>query len=102
MSRPTFHPHNGYPAASEADLTETARLVEAEGRPCLMEVTDVRHFDALEAALADAVGAWTFGPAEATQVTAAALLRHGGETRPWFPENVEILARMLPNARTVM
>ena len=30
-------PHNGYPAASEAELKETARLVEAEGRPCLME-----------------------------------------------------------------
>ena len=48
-------PHNGYPAASEADLKETARLVEAEGRPCLMEIADVRNSDALEAVLADGV-----------------------------------------------
>jgi len=48
-------PHNGYPAASEAELKETARLVEAEGRPCLMEVADVRDSDALEAVLADGV-----------------------------------------------
>lgn len=49
-----------------------------------------------------AVGAWTFGPAEGTQVTAPVLLLHGGETRPLFRENVEILASMLPNARTAM
>jgi len=49
-----------------------------------------------------AVGAWTFGPAQATQVTAPVLLLHGSETRPWFRENVEILAGMLPNARTAM
>ena len=48
-------PHNGYPAASEADLEETARLVEAEGRPCLMEIADVRNSDALEVVLADGV-----------------------------------------------
>ncbi|MDT5045523.1 MAG: hypothetical protein QOG75_1376 [Mycobacterium sp.] len=48
-------PHNGYPAASEADLKETARLVDAEGRPCLMEIADVRNSDALEAVLADGV-----------------------------------------------
>ena len=48
-------PHNGYPAASEAELKETARLVEAEGRPCLMKVADVRDSDALEAVLADGV-----------------------------------------------
>jgi SDR family mycofactocin-dependent oxidoreductase len=48
-------PHNGYPAASEADLKETARLVEAEGRPCLMEIADVRNSAALEAVLADGV-----------------------------------------------
>ena len=49
-------PHNGYPAASEADLKETARLVEAEGRPCFMEIADVRNSDTLEAVLADGVG----------------------------------------------
>jgi SDR family mycofactocin-dependent oxidoreductase len=48
-------PHNGYPAASEADLKETARLVEAEGRPCVTEVADVRDSAALEALLADGV-----------------------------------------------
>ena len=48
-------PHSGYPAASEADLKETARLVEAEGRPCLMEIADVRNSDALEAVLAGGV-----------------------------------------------
>jgi len=48
-------PHCAYPAASEADLRETARLVEAEGRPCLMEIADVRHSDALEAVLAEGV-----------------------------------------------
>ena len=48
-------PHNGYPAASEVDLQETARLIEAEGRRCLMEIADVRNSDALEAVLADGV-----------------------------------------------
>jgi SDR family mycofactocin-dependent oxidoreductase len=48
-------PHNGYPAATEADLKETARLMEAEGRPCVMEIADVRNSDALEAVLADGV-----------------------------------------------
>ena len=47
--------HNGYPAASEADLKETARLVKAEGRPCVMEVADVRDSAALEAVLASGV-----------------------------------------------
>jgi SDR family mycofactocin-dependent oxidoreductase len=49
-------PDNGYPAPREGDLEETARLVEAEGRPCLMEITDVRNSDALEEVLADGVG----------------------------------------------
>jgi NAD(P)-dependent dehydrogenase (short-subunit alcohol dehydrogenase family) len=48
-------PHNGYPAASEADLKETARLVEAEGGRCFVEIADVRNSDALEAVLADGV-----------------------------------------------
>jgi SDR family mycofactocin-dependent oxidoreductase len=48
-------PHNGYPAATEADLKETARLLEAEGRPFLTEVADVRDSDALEAVLSDGV-----------------------------------------------
>jgi pimeloyl-ACP methyl ester carboxylesterase len=47
-----------------------------------------------------AVGAWTFGPAEAVGVAAPALLLCGAESRPWFRENVAILAGMLPDART--
>jgi pimeloyl-ACP methyl ester carboxylesterase len=46
-----------------------------------------------------AVGAWTFGPAEAAQVTAPALLLCGAGSRPWFRENTAILAEMLPGAR---
>ena len=47
-----------------------------------------------------AVGAWAFGPAEAARVAAPALLLCGAESRPWFRENVAILAEMLPHART--
>jgi pimeloyl-ACP methyl ester carboxylesterase len=47
-----------------------------------------------------ALAAWTFGPAEAARVTAPALLLCGAQTRPRFPENVAILAGMLPDART--
>jgi pimeloyl-ACP methyl ester carboxylesterase len=48
-----------------------------------------------------AVGAWTFGPAEAARVAAPALLVCGAESRPWFRENAAILAGMLPDTRTV-
>jgi pimeloyl-ACP methyl ester carboxylesterase len=48
-----------------------------------------------------ALAAWTFGPAEAARVTAPALLLCGTESRPWFRENVAILAEMLPDARTL-
>lgn len=48
-------PHNGYPAATEADLHETARLVEAEGRPCLIDVGDVRDSARLDEVLAEGV-----------------------------------------------
>jgi SDR family mycofactocin-dependent oxidoreductase len=37
----------GYPMATRADLDETVRLVEAEGRRCVAEVVDVRDLDAL-------------------------------------------------------
>jgi pimeloyl-ACP methyl ester carboxylesterase len=47
-----------------------------------------------------AVGAWSFGPAEAARVAAPALLLCGAESRPWFRENVAILAEMLPDVRT--
>jgi pimeloyl-ACP methyl ester carboxylesterase len=46
-----------------------------------------------------AVGAWSFGAAEATRVAAPALLLRGAGSRPWFRENVAILAGMLPDAR---
>jgi pimeloyl-ACP methyl ester carboxylesterase len=46
-----------------------------------------------------AVGAWSFGPDEAARVAAPALLLCGAESRPWFRENVAILAGMLPDAR---
>jgi pimeloyl-ACP methyl ester carboxylesterase len=46
-----------------------------------------------------AVGAWTFGPAEAARVAAPALLLCGAESRPWFGENDAILAETLPAAR---
>jgi pimeloyl-ACP methyl ester carboxylesterase len=42
----------------------------------------------------------TFGPAEAARVAAPALLVCGAESRPWFRENVAILADMLPDVRT--
>jgi pimeloyl-ACP methyl ester carboxylesterase len=47
-----------------------------------------------------AVGAWSFGAAEATRVAAPALLLCGAESRPWFRENVAVLAGLLPDART--
>jgi pimeloyl-ACP methyl ester carboxylesterase len=47
-----------------------------------------------------AVATWTFGPAEAARVAAPALLISAAESRPWFHENVAILAEMLPDART--
>lgn len=44
-----------YPMASEQDLAETARLVEAEGRRCLTFAADVRDYDRLAAVLAEGV-----------------------------------------------
>ena len=38
---------NGYPAATDADLKETAVLLEQEGRPFLLEVADVRDSESL-------------------------------------------------------
>jgi SDR family mycofactocin-dependent oxidoreductase len=37
----------GYPLATEDDLAETVRLVEAQGRRCLSAVVDVRDLDAV-------------------------------------------------------
>ena len=41
-------PTIGYPMASEADLVETTRLVEAEGVQCHAAVVDVRDLDAMK------------------------------------------------------
>jgi pimeloyl-ACP methyl ester carboxylesterase len=45
-----------------------------------------------------ALAAWSFGPAEASAVTAPTLVVTGAATRPWFHENAAILAAMLPHA----
>jgi pimeloyl-ACP methyl ester carboxylesterase len=81
---------NGYRNAIRDRLGE-AGLTEAERESSFFFADEL-----------PAVGTWVFGPAEATQVAAPVLLLHGGDTRPWFRENVEILAGMLPNARTAM
>jgi SDR family mycofactocin-dependent oxidoreductase len=46
---------NGYPAATEADLKETARLLEDQGRRCLIVKADVRDSEAMDAVLSDGV-----------------------------------------------
>lgn len=51
-------PHNGYPAAGEPDLKETARLLEAEGRPYLVEVADVRDSGSLDSILQQGVASF--------------------------------------------
>lgn len=68
-----------YPLASEADLAETAALVEAEGRRCVKNIVDVRDYDGMLAAVKDSVahlghldivvanaGIITFGPMSST------------------------------------
>src|ERR1700733_3349742 len=47
--------HVLYPPATEADLEETARLVEAHGRPCLAVKADARDLRALTDLAADTV-----------------------------------------------
>jgi pimeloyl-ACP methyl ester carboxylesterase len=49
-----------------------------------------------------AVGAWSFGAAEGERIKAPVLLINGSHTRPWFPDNIAVLAAMLPNVRTVI
>ncbi|QRY42720.1 mycofactocin-coupled SDR family oxidoreductase [Mycolicibacterium boenickei] len=51
----TVSPHNGYAAASEADMKATERLLEAEGRPYLLEIADVRDSRSLESILQQGV-----------------------------------------------
>jgi SDR family mycofactocin-dependent oxidoreductase len=47
--------HNGYPPATEADLKETAGLLEREGRPFVVETADVRDLEALDDVLSRGV-----------------------------------------------
>lgn len=47
--------HNTYTPASEADLKETARLLEQVGRPFVVETADVRDLGAVDQILDDAV-----------------------------------------------
>jgi pimeloyl-ACP methyl ester carboxylesterase len=49
-----------------------------------------------------ALAAWSFGPAEASAVTAPTLVVAGADSRPWFHENATILAGMLPHAETLI
>lgn len=48
-------PTTGYDGPTAADLEETVRLVEKEGRRCLSYVVDTRDLPALQAAVDDAV-----------------------------------------------
>jgi pimeloyl-ACP methyl ester carboxylesterase len=48
-----------------------------------------------------AVGRWAFGPEQAAAIKAPVLIVTGTASQPWFPENGELLARMLPDARQV-
>jgi SDR family mycofactocin-dependent oxidoreductase len=46
---------NGYPPATDADMQETTRLVEAEDRPFVAGIADVRDADAIANVLANGV-----------------------------------------------
>lgn len=48
--------HNTYAPATEADLKETAGLLEREGRPFVVETADVRDLSALDRLLTEGVG----------------------------------------------
>ena len=48
-----------------------------------------------------AVGEWTFGEAEGRRIAAPTLVVLGAESPPWFHENGELLAAMVPGAETV-
>jgi pimeloyl-ACP methyl ester carboxylesterase len=48
-----------------------------------------------------AIGAWQFGEVEAARVTAPTLLVNGATSRPWFAENMAVLAAWLPDATSL-
>jgi NAD(P)-dependent dehydrogenase (short-subunit alcohol dehydrogenase family) len=47
--------HNTYAPATETDLTQTAAMLEREGRPFVVESADVRDFNTLDGVLIDCV-----------------------------------------------
>jgi pimeloyl-ACP methyl ester carboxylesterase len=61
-------------------------------------VRESAHFFAEEM---PALREWTFGAAEAAGVAAPTLIAQGAESRPFFHENAELLADLLPGAETV-
>ena len=48
-----------------------------------------------------AIREWSFGHAEGEQVVAPTLVVAGSESRPWFRENVELLATLVPGAEAL-
>jgi pimeloyl-ACP methyl ester carboxylesterase len=46
-----------------------------------------------------AVGQWVFGPEQAATIRAPVLIVTGTASQPWFPENGNLLAGMVPDAR---
>lgn len=48
-----------------------------------------------------AVGQWIFGLQQAAAIVAPVLIMTGTASPPWFAENGDLLARMLPNTRQV-
>jgi pimeloyl-ACP methyl ester carboxylesterase len=44
---------------------------------------------------------WCFGDGDGARIEAPTLVVAGAESRPWFLENVELLAKMVPGAETV-
>ncbi len=49
-----------------------------------------------------AVGEWSFGAAEGRAITAPTLVVLGAESPPWFHENVELLAQLVPAAEAIV
>jgi pimeloyl-ACP methyl ester carboxylesterase len=48
-----------------------------------------------------AIREWCFGDGEGARIEAPTLVVAGAASRPWFLENVELLAKMVPGAETV-
>ena len=49
-----------------------------------------------------AIAEWNFGDAEGSRIAAPILVALGSATAPWFHENVELLATMVPGAQTAI